>query len=149
MGVIDWTDTTLCTDADLVEFETDVLQWAGSEGSANKWRKKAKDIIAERLDFALKDIELATDADDVKDLIGNPERLKDAACYLTLHLLANDVSVGQGDLYDRKAEMYLAKFEEVLPRALSMLSVDVDESDTIEDSEKYRFPTGVTFKHGG
>lgn len=149
MSVGDWSTEILCIDADLMEFETDVVQWTGTEGSAVKWRSKAKDIIGERIDFSFKEIELATEIADVKDLISNPERLKDCACYLSLHLLANDISVAQGDLYDRKAEMYMAKFEDALGRALSMLHVDVDESGTIEDAEKYIAPTGVTFKHGG
>lgn len=149
MAIGDWSAAVLCIDADLVEFETDVVQWTGTEASATKWRAKAKDLIGERIDFSFKEIELATDEDDVKDLISNPERLKDAACYLTLHLLANDISIAQADLYDRKAEMYLAKFEDVFPRAVSMLHVDIDESGTIEDAEKYIAPTGVTFRHGG
>ncbi len=149
MAVGDWSDTDLCIDADLIEFETDVLQWTGTEGGGSKWRSKAKDMIGQRLDFSLKEIELGTEEADVKDLIDNPERLADAACYLSLHLLANDVTVAQGDLYDRKAEMYLAKYENELPRAISLLAIDIDESGTIEDAEKYIVPTGVTLRHGG
>jgi hypothetical protein len=146
---IDWTDTVLCIDADLQEFETDVLAWTGGEAVAGKWRAKAKDLIAQRLDLKLRSVEEATDAADVKDLIGNPEVLKDAACYLSLHLLANDISHGAGDMYDRKAEMYHAKYEAELERAMALVHLDLDESGTIEDSEKYTAPTGVTFKHGG
>ena len=149
MAISDWSATDLCIDADLVEFETDVLQWVGQEAGAGKWRSKAKDMIGERLDFTLKDVEMATDETDVKDLISNLSRLKNAACYLTLHLLANDVSVAQSDFYDRKAEMYLAKYEDELPRATALLHVDVDESGTIEDEEKYVVPTGITLRHGG
>lgn len=149
MAVGDWSATDLCIDADLIEFESDVLQWTGPEAGAGKWRSKAKDLIGQRLDFSLKDIELATDEADVKDLISNSARLKDSACYLSLHLLANDVSVAQGDLYDRKAEMYLAKFENDYPRSVSLLHVDIDESGTIEDAEKYIAPTGVTLRLGG
>lgn len=148
-GPIDWTTTVLCIDADLVEFETDVLAWTGQEAVAKKWRAKAKDMIGLRLDLRLRDTEKATDIADVKDLIGNPSVLKDAACYLTLHLLANDVSHAEGDLYDRKAQMYWGKYEPELERALALLSIDTDESGTIEDSEKYGAPTGITFKHGG
>lgn len=148
-GPIDWSAIDLCLDADLREFETDVLQWAGTEGSAGKWRDKAKDLIGQRLDVRLKDVEIATDIADVKDLIGNPAVLKDAACYRTLHLLANDVSQAAGDLYDRKAEMYLHLYEEEMPIAASLLSIDLDESGTIEEHEKYAAPTGVRLKHGG
>ena len=149
MAISDWSATDLCIDADLVEFETDVLQWTGQEAGAGKWRSKAKDMIGQRLDFTLKDVEIATDETDVKDLISNLDRLRDSACYLTLHLLANDVSVAQGDLYDRKAVMYLGKYEDELPRALALLHVDTDESGTIEDSEKYNVESGVTLRHGG
>ena len=70
---IDWSATTLtlCIDADLQEFETDVLQWTSTLAVVAKWRKKAKDLIGELLDLRLRDIEKATDAGDVKDLIGN------------------------------------------------------------------------------
>jgi len=150
-GPIDWTTTVLCTDADLREFETDVLQWLGGEGSASKWRNKAKDLIAQRMDLRLKDIEIATDIDDVKDLIGNPAVLKDAACYRSLHLIANDVSQATGDLYDRKAQMYLALYEQEIEIAAGLLHIDIDESGAIDEDtgEMYAAPTGVRLKHGG
>ena len=147
--MIVWADTTLCIDADLQEFETDVLQWTSSQAVTSKWRSKAKDLIGERLDLQLRDIETATDAADVKDLIGNPTVLKTSACYMTLHLLANDVSHAAGDLYDRKAEVYFGKYAKSIEDAIALLSIDLDESGTIEDSEKYAAPTGVTLKHGG
>lgn len=149
MTMITWSSTVLCTDADLREFETDVLHWTGDEAVADKWRSKAKDLIAQSLDLRLRTIELETDADDVKDLISNPEVLKDAACYLSLHLIAMDVSHAAGDLYDRKAEVYYQKHKEELERALALVHLDLDESGTIETSEKYAAPTGVRLIHGG
>ena len=148
---IDWSDdaTTLCIDADLQEFETDVLQWTSGHAVVSKWRKKAKDLIGEQLDLRLRDIEVATDAADVKDLIGNIGVLKPPACYLTLHLLAMDVSHGAGDLYDRKAEVYFGKYQKAIEDAIAMLSLDLDEDGVIQDVEKYAAPTGVTLKHGG
>jgi hypothetical protein len=145
----DWSATDLCIDADLVEFEGDVLDWVGDEGSAGKWRDKAKELIGERLDLHLRSIEIDTDTADVKDLVSNLGQLKNSACYLSLHLLALDVSHGAADMYDRKAEIYMSKYEAALQTALALLHVDTDESGTIEDSEKYGMPTGITLKHGG
>jgi len=149
MPISDWSTAVLCIDADLQEFETDVLQWTSSLAVAAKWRAKAKELIGERLDRQLRTIELATEEADVKDLIGNIPILKTSACYLSLHLIANDVSHASGDLYDRKAEMYFDKYATEIENAMIMLQVDVDESGTIEDTEKGAAPTGVTFKHGG
>ena len=146
---IDWSAIDLCIDADLAEFETDVLQWTGTRAIAEKWRKTAKDIIGQKIDLRFRTIEEATDALDVKDLIGNPTVLRIAACYRTLHLLANDASHAPGDMYDNKARMYLELYDKEIEDAIAMLSVDTDESGTIADSEKYGAPTGVTFKHGG
>ena len=144
-----WADVDLCIDADLAEFETGVLQWTGALQGAKKWRDLAKDIIGQKLDLRFRTIEEATDAAEVKDLIGNPEVLKTAACYRTLHLIGNDASHAPGDIYDRKAEMYLNLYDKAIEDAIALISVDKDESGTIEDSEKYGAPTGVTLKHGG
>lgn len=149
MALTAWTDVELCIDADLVEFETNVLQWTGARGVAKKWREKAKDIIGQKIDLRLRTIEIATDAAEVKDLLGNPEVFKDSACYRTLHLIANDASIAPGDLYDRKAEMYLGLYDQEIENALALLHIDTDESGTIEDEEKYNAPTGITLKHGG
>ena len=147
----DWSAIELCIDADLREFETDVLQWTGAESSAAKWRRKAKDLIDARLRLRFKQVEIDTDVDDVLDLIGNPEVLKDAACYRTLHLLANDISTAPGDLYAEKAAMYYGLFKEEIEIAVSMLHLDLDESGVIDDSEKYTGAqyTGVRLKMGG
>jgi hypothetical protein len=149
----DWSATDLCLDTDLRDFESDVLSWIGGEGSGEKWRRQAKKLIEERLRSMdkVQQLELDTDIDDVLDLIGNLGELRTAACYRTLHLLANDVSAGSGDLYDRKAEMYLSLFEDEFPMAMRRLHWDVDESGTIEADEKYTGAsyTGVRLKHGG
>lgn len=146
---IDWSAIDLCIDSDLTRFETDALQWTGADATAEQWRGKAKDIIGLRLDLQLKNIEVATDAADVKDLIGNPAVLIDAACYLTLHLIANDKTHAAGDLYDRKAQMYFQKYESEIQRVGALLNLDTDEDGTIQDAEKYNAPTGVRIKHGG
>jgi hypothetical protein len=144
-----WADTDLNLDRDLIEYETDAVTWFGAQGSGAKWRSTAKNTIAQRLRQNLKSIEVQTDASEVLDLIGNPEVLKPAACFLTLHLIAFDRLTSTGDLWDRKAEVYYAKFEAEMATALALLELDLDESGTIEDSEKYAAPRGVTFKHGG
>jgi hypothetical protein len=149
MAISDWSTVELCVDSDLLEFETDALNWVGAEGDAGVWRVKAKEMIGEKLDHTLKQIEIATDEAEVKDLIGNPEKLKNTACYLTLHLIANDKMLAPGDLFDRKAEMYWGKYRDEYGLAVALLSIDLDESGAIDDTEKYVAPSGVTLKHGG
>jgi len=147
MGIIDWTDEQLCEDSDLVKYETNVLEWTEVAGDARKWRDSAKELIEQRLRHALRTVELATDADDVLDLIADVAPLKIAASYMTLHLLCNDCSTG-GDHWAEKASMYYSKFEDEWPRAVGLLSLDTDEDDLITDSEKYNVDTGATFSRG-
>lgn len=147
MAISDWGATALCQDKDLIEFESNVLAWTRSKGTAQKWISKAKNLIAAKLRHSLRDVEIATDVDDVLDLIADVTPLLDTACYLSLHLLCNDCSVG-GDYFERMADMYWHKYSKELPLALGLVSLDIDESGTIEDSEKYNVKTGVTFVRG-
>ena len=147
MAIGDWSATALCEDADLIDFESDVLAWVQStQGSAVKYRDKAKHIIGERLKHAFRQIEIDTEEDEVLDLIASVDPLKNAACYLTLHLICNDCSVG-GDHWAGKAEMYYQKYNDEMPYALGLLSIDLDESGTIEDVEKYNV-SGIEFQRG-
>ncbi|MBU8914212.1 MAG: hypothetical protein KOO61_09330 [Spirochaetales bacterium] len=147
MAISDWSATALCQDKDLLEFEGQVLVWTRDKGTAQKWISKAKDLIATRLRYSFRDVELATDAADVLDLIADVTPLKDAACYLSLHLLCHECSVG-GDYFESLEQMYWHKFEKEIPRALGLVSLDLDESGVIETSEKYNVKTGVTFVRG-
>lgn len=147
MAIGNWGDAVLCRDKDLSEFETNVLRWVQGRGSAEKWISKAKDLIAQKLRYSLRTVELATDEDDVLDLIADITPLKDAACYLSLHLICNDASTG-ADGWAQKAEMYWHKWEKEWPQALGLVSLDTDESGTLEDSEKYNVNTGVTLVRG-
>jgi len=147
MAIGDWSAAILCLDKDLVEWESQVLAWARSEGSCKKWRDKAKEVIEQKLRHALRQVELDTDEDDVLDLIADVTPLNHSACFMTLHLLANDKSIGSGDQWSVKSEMYYRKFQDNWPQALGLISIDVDESGTLEDGEKYNVG-GVTFVRG-
>lgn len=143
MAIGNWSAAELCQDGDLVNVESQCMDWVS--GGAKRYRDEAKRQIGQRLHRIFKDIELATDEAEVLDLIESVEPLLTAAIFLTLHLLCNDCSSG-GDFYENKAALYLHKFDEEWPDALGMLNVDTDESGTIEDSEKYNVTTGVTFR---
>ena len=125
--MITWADIDLCLDKDLLRYETDALAWFQGRGAGKSWRSTAKDEIAKRLrstDFFRKlELDPTITADSVLDLISNPEELRDAAVFLTLHLIANDKSAAPGDLYDRKAEIYYHRFTEELKIAIPLLSV--------------------------
>lgn len=148
MAVGDWSATTLCLDSDLIGHESRVLSWSADEPGCRKWRDLAKEQIGNKLRFTLKDIELATDIDEVLDLISNPEELKTVACYLSLHLLANDCMKDTGDYYNAKAAFYLGQFDKEYSAAVSMLHVDTDEGGSIDDTEKYNVDTGVKMTRG-
>jgi len=142
-----WSTVTLCTDEDLRTLEINVLQWVSGEGSAAYFRQGAKDQIATELRQSFKTIELVTDAAEVLDLIADVTPLKYPAMYLTLHLICNNCSVG-GDQWEKKAEMYWAKYKEALPGAIGMLSLDVEEGGTVEDAQKYYLTHGVRMTRG-
>jgi len=147
----DWSGTDLCQDSDLQALEAGVLEWTRLDGGVKKWRAEAKLQLEHELrqHFAAIDkmvnIEVAAGGtrQEVLDLIDDLGPLKYTACYLSLHLLCNNCSGSEGDFYDRKAKMYWHKYKEELPRGLSLLSIDTDESDTIDESERYYQATGI------
>jgi hypothetical protein len=145
MPIGDWSKAVLCEDSDLIEFESNVLNWTRSRGDCSKWRSKAKDIITNKLRHAFRSAATSTD-EDILDLIGDTGPLKDAACYMTLHLLCNDLSTGE-DHWERKGEMYWTKFGKEWPIAYGLISLDIDESGAIEKAEMYNTP-GVKMVRG-
>lgn len=144
MSISDWSATELCTDQDCASRETRCQQYGAGEGSLKKWRDAGKKEIETRLRFALKDQQKET-ATDVLDLIGSYEPLRMAAMFISLHLLFNDLMANTGDLYTAKASYYLGQFEEELGRAVPQLSLDLDESGVIADTEEQNINFGVKF----
>lgn len=142
-----WANEVLCTDSDLQALESGVLTWAEAEGNVKKWREEAKKQITHKLRTHFMNIELATDAAEVLDLIDNPvEAFAYAASFLSLHLICNDAMTVAGDMWDTKARMYLEKFDEEWTKALGLMHIDIDESGTIEIGEKYYYKTGVVIR---
>lgn len=148
MAVGDWSTTDLCSDGDIIRFESDFDKWVGQRGSGKFWRDTAKELIGDRIRASLKELEKATDEAEVLDLISNPEELKNAACYKTLELVANDNVVNPGDRWTQKAIYYNDKFDDLIDEAVRMLHIDLDESASIEDSEKYRGSIDTKFERG-
>lgn len=144
--MITWASIVLCTDGDIVAYESSWPQWTTDTDS---WRAKAKAEIEKRLRHVLKERELLTDAAEVLDLIGNPAVLTDAACYMALHLCANNNIMVPQDMWALKAKTYEDKFDAEFERAVTMLEFDADESGAIDDSEKYQISGAVRFGRGG
>ena len=142
--MITWSDETLCIDSDLTELESSALEWVSAKGSAAAYRATAKKIITSRLRSHFRDLDVQITGDEVLDLIADVEPLRQAATYLTLHLICNDCSTGS-DLFADKAQMYWGKYVEEWPYALGLLSIDKDESGVIDSTEEYNFGPGVTF----
>jgi len=147
MVAVTWAAAILCTDDDLRSLEPNVLQWLAADGSGAAMRASAKDQIADELRQSFKNIELATDATEVLDLVLDTTPLKYTAVYLTLHLICNSCSVG-GDQWERKAEMYWGKYKEALPGAIGMLTLDINQSGTVDTGEKYYVSQGVRMTRG-
>lgn len=145
MTLIPWASAVLCTDDDLRGLESNVLEWTGPYGSVAKWRAEAKKQITARLRVHFVDIDLQTTAAEPLDLIFSAEPLRYAAMFLSLYLLCNDCSTGP-DQWAEKAKLYKGRFEEAWPDALRLISVDLDESGVMEESEQYNLNAGVKFK---
>lgn len=142
--MITWMDETLCVDKDLIDLESSALEWVSAKGSAAAYRATAKKIITSRLRSHFRSEAVLISGSEVLDLIADTEPLRQAATYLTLHLVCNDCSTG-GDLFDKKAQMYWGKYNEEWPYALGQLSLDRDESGAIDASEEFNVSGGVTF----
>jgi hypothetical protein len=151
MAIGDWSAAELCQDSDLQALESSVLEWTRGEGGVKKWRDEAKNQLEHELRQHLASTDkvinasvvAGEDRQEVLDLIADLAPLKYTACYLSLHLLCNNCSGAEGDFYDRKAEMYWQKYQQELPRGLSLLSIDTDESGTVSESERYYDNSGV------
>ena len=140
--MITWADKVLCVDSDLAEFESNVHTWVAPGGGAAQYISTAKKVIERRLRSHFREQDKLIGGSEVLDLLADVEPLRQAATYLTLHVLCNDCSTG-GDLFERKAEMYYAKYNEEWPYALGRLAMDLDESGAIESTEEYNVRTGV------
>jgi hypothetical protein len=146
MPISDWSAATLCTDADILGYESTWLDWTNDTA---RWRAKAKAEIEIRLRHAMRDRELETDADDVLDLIANPEIFVRPACFFALALCAQNNTVQKDDTWAFKSAHYEKQADEAMGLSMEMIEFDQDESGTIDDSEKYQVGTGVTFTRGG
>lgn len=142
--MITWLDEILCIDSDLTDLESNALEWVNVKGGAAPYRATAKKIIEGRLRSHFREIDIQIIGGEVLDLIADVEPFRQAAAYLTLHLICNDCSSG-GDLFADKGSMYWGKYAEEWPFALGRLNIDKDENGTIEDSEEYNFDPGVRF----
>lgn len=135
----------LCLDKDIIAIEGGVLGYAEQYGNLERWRDLAREDIEKRLRSILKEKELVTDAADVLDLIDNPEELEKSAAFLSLHYQFSEMSTSGQDFWASKAVHYQDKFEKEWAISVGLLHFDLDESGTIEDSEKYSIRKDVRF----
>jgi len=145
-----WSTEVLCTDADVIEEEPKIIQWKG-EGTLSKWRQLAKDKIEERLKYLLRSQALIMDVtlDEICDHILDTTPLKRSAIYMTLFCLTKAASIQPQDLMDGKSKDYWELFRDEWTRAVGSISLDSDESGTIEDAETYNVAIDATFRMGG
>jgi hypothetical protein len=134
----------LCLDKDIIAIEAQALAYAEQYGSLQRWRDLAREDIETRLRSMLREKEILTDAADVLDLVFNYEALEKAASFLSLHYQFSEMSTGQ-DFWAVKAAHYQNKFDTEWPIAVGLLHFDLDESGTIDDTEKYTIKRDVRF----
>lgn len=151
MGIITWSDVVLCTDADCINEELRAAKWNNGE-PLTRWRDLAKDKLGERMRHMLRQraVDMGLDVtEDILDHIYSYDPIRTAAVYMTFHVMCKNSTINPGDLFDQKSRDYLSLFNDEWGRAVEMLHLDVDESGTIEDIERYNIVRGVTAKRGG
>jgi len=140
----DWDAAILCLDADVIDREAKAVEYGRNSGGLSHWRAQAKKQIGIRLKSSLRNEALNVSADNILDLIADYEPLRQAAVYLSLHLLFDNMTVLPGDLFMVKSAFYLDEFEKEFIRAVGQISVDLDESGSISPSEEYNVKLGIS-----
>lgn len=150
MAINDWSAATINTDADCIAEENNVDAWTNKR-PLDEWRAVAKNELAGRLKYALRQqsVDNAIDITEILDHIEDYEYLRKSGTYMTLHKCAKGASINANDFFDNKAAQYYSLFLDEWERAVQMLSLDVDESGTIDTGENFNVDTDSTFIRGG
>ena len=150
MAINDWTAATLNTDADCRAEENNIDSWTNKR-PLDEWITVAKNELAGRLQFALRQtaVDTGIDITEILDHIESYEFIRKSATYMTLHKCAKGASINPNDFFDNKASQYYSLFLDEWERAVQMLSVDVDDSGTIDTGENFNVDNDTTFIRGG
>lgn len=151
MAINSWADADLCNDADCVKEESRILDWNDNQGLA-RYRALAKEKIGIRLAAILRNEKVLMDLEvdeSVLDHIYSYDPLKTPVVHLTIYLLCKDKIMNPGDLYDEKSRDHYRLYQEEFNTAVDSLSLDFDESGTLEASEQFNIHRRVSLKRGG
>jgi len=91
----------------------------------------ARKLIISRLTVHLAQYRSSTYPDPTT-LINNAEILQVASDLLSLSLIYNDVSRGEGTMYETKSAQYKLSYEAEMTRALTALDLDLDNNNTTD-----------------
>lgn len=135
-----WNEVVLCAPSDLDEFEADMKSTYNIKTDRCA---TAKRLIARRLGREFHEI-YPYDSSITSDLdrITNPVKiLKDAAIFLTLHLIFEDLVEGLNDTYNaRKSELYWNKYNLEMKNNMMLLDFydeDMQLSGQMQESENW------------
>lgn len=145
-AVGDWSGVTLCEHADVAgEYAkvyelTDETVKANQQTDVTAWIAKAQDKIGRLLDGTLKqyysiNVGSYTAAEDLKDHISNPEKLKNACIFKTLELMFKNATIHEGDFNHVRQMENRKDFNEEFTLAVGLLRFDKDDDGDISDDE--------------
>lgn len=148
MAVGDWSETTLCTDANVTARYSRASSLLKSGETIEDYRAIAKEEIGKELDFRLREQRwniTETDAADLKDLISNPEVFKDAAVAFTLLRLFEKNIFEEADFHTVQRDIYRQEYKETFNRGFGLMEFDKDASGDIDDDEVAAGPGSTRF----
>lgn len=144
MAVSDWSATTLCTYADVIDeySNADDLTNASLEDDAETQieseNSDSKDYIGRKLTAKLRNKieELDLDADvDILDYIENADTFKDACIMRTMQSLHRKNIMHDDDFHDKRSRLYEERFKDEFQTALSLVRFDADADGDIDQTE--------------
>ena len=131
MGV--WADAVLSTTASLAKIESEINSL--TDTSWTNAIALAKELIGDKLELILMNRGINVDESDSEvllDVILNPTVFNLSSDYLSLSLGFDDMSLGDGDLYEYKSLKFKKKFEMKFNDDIRRITLDRNLDDTAD-----------------
>ena len=144
----DWSAATLATPDDVRDRFAAVDSLIKQTDELSTYITRAKDHIGRLLDVQLihhRERISVADLADLKDLIANPEVMKEAAVAFVLMRISEANIIQEDDIHAFRMSEFSDEFNLEYDRALSLLQYDEDRSEAIDQDESaggvaaYRF----------
>ena len=144
MAVGDWSEATLCTYTDVRSRYSRVGELTNESVTDDQNTEITSIIALAKIDIAKKlDVDLRKhkaykdyEVTDIKDLVNNPEVLKEACVARTLERLFEDNEIDEDDYNFKKKIQFYNEYNEMYNYGFQLIEFDIDESGEIEQDEE-------------